>query len=234
MMVSSLPRVIQAKDSLSHDVDLAVNEKSTLVVVQEDKGTSEMPQMVSIVARLQAGAELTICVISLGEIVGSVLVDVTFLGEEARCDLSGLSLVSGQTQLKLVTSMHHDVPSCFSRQTFKYVVSDHAVTEHEGKVHVKQHAQLTDSAQSNQSLLLSPNARVITRPQLEIYADDVKAAHGASIGQLDSEAVFYLQSRGFSLEAAKRLLLEGFVSEILDQLPEGCEDVKRQVLDRLI
>ena len=102
-----------------------------------------------------------------------------------------------------------------------------------GRVRVRKDAQLTDSAQESRNLLLSPRARVDTKPQLEIFADDVKCAHGATVGQLDAEEVFYLRSRGFGEAAARRLLTYAFAAEVVDRIPAPSvvERLRRSVLD---
>ena len=205
------------------DVALEADSELELVVVLES-----VSHDVTVTASLDAGSLLTCYVVALGDVSGSVTASVSFNGKGASCYFNGVAVASGTGAFRVVTEMRHLVPECLSRQVFKSVVSDSAVGTYEGLVYVAPHAQLSDSAQSNASLLLSPQARVISRPQLRIHADDVKAAHGATVGQLDPASVFYLQSRGFTLDEARRLLLEAFVSDVMD----GCslKEIRELVL----
>src|SRR5690606_7170587 len=123
----------------------------------------------------------------------------------------------GQTQHGDFTSMiHHQAPNCISRQTVKNVLGGKSRGVFQGKIHVHQIAQKTDGYQMNQALLLSPQAEIDAKPELEIYADDVKCSHGATVGQLDENAMFYLRSRGIPAELARALLIEAFLADALD------------------
>ncbi len=139
--------------------------------------------------------------------------------EGAQCTLDGLALISGRQLADTHTSMDHAVAHGRSRQLHKCIVDGAAHAVFNGKVFVRKGAQLTDSAQSSRNLLLSDKARVDTKPQLEIFADDVKCAHGATVGQLDAEELFYLKSRGLSEPAARNLLTYAFAAEIIDKIP---------------
>jgi Fe-S cluster assembly protein SufD len=140
-------------------------------------------------------------------------------GEGAECAIDGLALI-GQTQLADThTCIDHAWPHGVSRQQHKCIVDGAAHAVFNGKIMVRQGAQLTNSSQSSRNLLLSAKARVDTKPQLEIFADDVKCAHGATVGQLDADEVFYLKSRGLSDTAARNLLTYAFGAEIIDRIP---------------
>lgn len=141
-----------------------------------------------------------------------------FRGEDANCEFSGLTIVSDDTVAETDTVMNHHLPENTSRQLFKNILNGKAQATYTGLVFVEQHAQKSDSEQSNQNILLSDHARSIAQPQLKIHADDVIAAHGSTTGQLEEEALFYLQSRGFSLAEARRTLLFGFADELLAHL----------------
>ena len=119
------------------------------------------------------------------------------------------------------TKVNHYSPSTTSTQLFKNILMDRSRSEYNGRVYVHPGSQLTDSSQRNHNLLLSDDARAYSRPQLEIYADDVKCAHGATIGQLNEQELFYLQSRGLSVPEARAILLHGFVEEVVDRFPLG-------------
>jgi Fe-S cluster assembly protein SufD len=147
-------------------------------------------------------------------------IKVEFLGEESQAKLYGFTRASGTQTSSTETQLIHHVPNTNASQLFKSIVSDQSISEFQGLVYVKSEAQKTDSNQYSQGLILSDQARVITRPQLEIFADDVKCSHGASIGQLDAEQLLYIQSRGLSEHQAKTLLLKGFYEEIIDLVPD--------------
>jgi Fe-S cluster assembly protein SufD len=139
--------------------------------------------------------------------------------EDTHCALDGLALISGRQLADTHTYMDHAKPGGNSRQLHKCIVDDAAHAVFSGKVLVREGAQLTDSAQSSRNLLLSDKAHVDTKPQLEIFADDVKCAHGATVGQLDAEEVFYLRSRGLDDKGARSLLTYAFAAEIIDKIP---------------
>lgn len=146
---------------------------------------------------------------------------INFTGPEASSQLNGLSLLSGESELHAHTFVNHLAESCFSTQVYKNILTDRAVSEFNGLVYVHSHAQKTDSSQSNRNLLLSDGARALSRPQLEIFADDVKCGHGANVGQLNETEVFYLTSRGLSEAKARALITYGFAEEIIERVKIG-------------
>jgi Fe-S cluster assembly protein SufD len=141
------------------------------------------------------------------------------LAEEAECAVDGLALISGRQLADTHTCIDHAKPNAVSRQMHKCIVGGSAHAVFNGKIKVRQGAQRTDSRQSSRNLLLTGKAHVDTKPQLEIFADDVKCTHGATIGQLDNEEVFYLQSRGLSETAARNMLTYAFGAEIIERMP---------------
>ena len=141
------------------------------------------------------------------------------LGEGAECAVDGLALVEGSQLADTHSFVDHAQPHATSRQLHKCIVDGSARAVFNGRVMVRPGAQHTDSQQSSRNLLLSGRAQVDTQPQLEIFADDVKCTHGATIGQLDAEEVFYLQSRGLSDSVARKLLTYAFGAEILERIP---------------
>ncbi len=151
--------------------------------------------------------------------------------EGAGCALDGLTLIGGRQLADTHTTIDHAKAHGSSRQLNKCIVDGGAHAVFNGKIMVRKHAQQTDSAQSSRNLLLSGKARVDTKPQLEIFADDVKCAHGATVGQLDMDELFYLRSRGLSETTARSLLIYAFAAEIIEKLPVA--SVKSQ-LQRLV
>jgi Fe-S cluster assembly protein SufD len=139
--------------------------------------------------------------------------------EATQCSLDGLALISGRQLADTHTIMDHAHPYGRSTQLHKCIADDAAHAVFNGKVLVRSGAQLTDSRQSSRNLLLSAKAHVDTKPQLEIFADDVKCAHGATVGQLDADELFYLKSRGLDEHAARKLLIYAFAAEIIEKIP---------------
>jgi Fe-S cluster assembly protein SufD len=126
-------------------------------------------------------------------------------------------------------------PNCFSNELYKGIVDEHASGVFNGKIFVRPQAQKTNAYQSNKNVLLSADASVNTKPQLEIFADDVKCSHGCAVGRLDEEALFYLRSRGIGEQKARSLLLNGFAADILDniKLPLIRNYAERLIMERL-
>ena len=157
--------------------------------------------------------------ISLGSQIFRYNLDVRLTAEAAECTIDGLTLISDRQLADTHTCIDHLKPNGTSRQQHKCIVDGAAHAVFNGKVIVRPHAQRTDSSQSSRNLLLSKTAQVDTKPQLEIFADDVKCAHGATVGQLDQEEIFYLESRGLSEVAARNLLTYAFGAEIISHIP---------------
>lgn len=143
---------------------------------------------------------------------------IVFNGEGCEATLNGLYLGGGSQHVDNFTAIDHAKPHCASHELYKGILTDKAHGVFNGKIFVRQDAQKTDAKQTNQVLLLSDDAVINTKPQLEIFADDVKCTHGATIGQLDEDALFYLRSRGIGLEAARNLLIYAFANDILERL----------------
>lgn len=144
--------------------------------------------------------------------------DIHIEGSGAHADMFGLSLGNGSFHCDHHSFLHHAVPNTTSNQLYKGIYSGKSTGVFNGKILVDQIAQKTNAYQSGRNILLSPDAKVYAKPQLEIFADDVKCSHGATIGQLDEEPLFYLRSRGLDLATARLLLVRAFASEILMQI----------------
>lgn len=139
-------------------------------------------------------------------------------GEGAWAELDGLFLVGDDHHVDNFTRIDHLQPHCDSREVYKGILADKSTGVFRGRIVVAEGAQKTDSKQTNNNLLLSDNALINTKPQLEIYADDVKCTHGATVGQLEADAIFYLQARGISKNAAKSMLIYAFASEVVSRI----------------
>ncbi len=143
---------------------------------------------------------------------------VRFAGAGGTCTLNGLYVPHGGQHVDNHTLIEHAEPRCTSRQLYKGVLDGGAHAVFNGRVIVRQDAQHTDAHQTNKNLLLSEGAEVDTKPQLEIFADDVRCTHGAAVGQLDEDAVFYIRSRGLDTQAARMLLTYGFMSDVINRI----------------
>jgi Fe-S cluster assembly protein SufD len=139
-------------------------------------------------------------------------------GEGAECTLNGLYLADGERLIDNHTAIDHAKPHCPSHEIYKGILGGKARAVFNGKIVVRQDAQKTDAKQTNRALLLSDDASINTKPQLEIFADDVKCTHGAAIGQLDEDAIFYLRARGLTYFEARDMLIHAFAGEILDRV----------------
>ena len=139
---------------------------------------------------------------------------VTMDGRGASLSLNGIGTIDREEHLDNMTFVDHRVPDCSSNELFKYVLDDNATGSFAGKVLVRQDAQHTVSEQTNRNICLTRQARMYTQPQLEIYADDVKCSHGATVGQLDERAMFYMRQRGIPEQEARLMLMQAFVGEV--------------------
>jgi len=154
--------------------------------------------------------------VALGATLARHEVKIALEAPEAQVVLNGLYLPRGRQTLDNPTTIEHAAPHCTSRELYKGVVDGHGRGIFDGRVVVQPGAMKTDASQTNKNLLLSASAQAYTRPRLEIFADDVKCAHGAAVGQLDDEALYYLRTRGIPQQAARDLLTDAFASEMLE------------------
>ena len=168
--------------------------------------------------REERAAQFRSTAITLGGRLTRHHVHTALVGEGVDSTLNGLYIEDGGQHVDNHTLIEHAEPHCQSHEFYKGILGGRATGVFRGKIHVHQAAQKTDAYQANQNLLLSETAQINTKPQLEIYADDVKCSHGATIGQLDPDALFYLRSRGISHREAVRVLTRAFAGEVLDRV----------------
>ena len=152
-------------------------------------------------------------------------------GEGATLTLSGMSVLDGEQQLDTYSLVSHNVPRCTCNELFKNVLNDHAIGAFSGRILVKEGAEKTSAYQTNRNLCATRECRMYSKPQLEIYADDVKCSHGMTTGQLDDAALFYMQSRGIPREEARMLLSVAFTADVIEQIRL---DALRDRLHRLV
>lgn len=174
-----------------------------------------------------AGSAVRTCTVMLGANIARNAVDIVLAGNGARLAVTGLYLPTGRQRHDNVVTVEHAASSCTSRQLFNGVIDDHARGSFGGRIIVQPDTVATDAGQTSRSLLLSPMAQADTRPWLEIRSDDVKCTHGATIGRLDADALFYLRTRGIEPNKARAMLVEAFIGEITDAI--GPETLRSQL-----
>ena len=187
---------------------------------------------------LREGATATFHVLNTGGSFGRIAIDVT-CHSGSHFELGGAMLGTGEQTLEIVTTLNHIEPNATSNQVVRTVLGGRATGSYLGKVAVARHAQKTDASQSVKAMLLSRTATANAKPELEIYADDVKCAHGATVGELDANALFYLASRGIAPAQAKVMLLGAFIGSVFDGIDDPAERARveaaaQAALERLL
>ncbi len=201
--------------------EIFVGEGAAIDYCKVQRESADSFHTASTCVRQGRGASFTHCSISLGSRLARNDLAIWLEGEGAQAALNGLYEVAGTQHVDHHLTVNHAAPRCASRQTYKGILGGRSHAVFEGRVTVRPAAEKTDAHQINRNLLLSAEAAVHTRPQLEILARDVRCKHGATIGQLDPNLLFYLRSRGIGLEEARRILVHAFACEIIDQVPVG-------------
>jgi Fe-S cluster assembly protein SufD len=223
---------IGSSASFTNEVMEVVVERDAMVEYYKIQNDASRSSQVNTTHFRQIGKSLVNAVtISLdGGIVRNNL-NIAMEAEHSESHLYGLYFLKGKTHIDNHTIVDNVKPNCFSNELYKGIVDDEGTAVFNGKIFVQRDAQKTNAFQSNKNILLSDNATVNTKPQLEIFADDVKCSHGCTVGQLDEEAMFYLRSRGLSEKTAKSLLVHAFAIDILEHIkPEPI----RNYVDKLI
>jgi len=197
----------------------------THVKVQDEAGGAY--HVAATRAEVGRDAVYDLTTVTLGSKLSRHDVSVRLGSENAACHVDGLYLVGDGQHADTHSLIDHAVPRCASRQTYKGILDGKSRAVFNGRVFVHEDAHQTDARQNNKNLLLSPEARVDTKPQLEIFNDDVKCSHGATVGQLEEEELFYLLSRGLNPTLARNLLTYGFAEEIVEKIRHG--SIRRQL-----
>lgn len=208
--------------------DCAVNQVLDLTIEEEAHVRCVQPALIhqdnvwhleALRAHLKRNSTLKTISITQGSATVRQDYHVMLTGENCEASLNGIWMLSDKREAHTHVVMDHQAPHCRSSQLYKGVLNDFSHSSFEGKILVRQAAQKTEAFQANHNLLLSDRALADSKPNLEIFADDVKASHGATFGQLDKEQLFYMQSRGFSEAQAKNLLVYGFCKEVIAAIP---------------
>jgi Fe-S cluster assembly protein SufD len=200
--------------------EFEVGEQAVLDHVRIQLDSLEAFHIATLAGSQGSASTLTTTNVQFGAKIGRIDANIWVGGEHAETWLNGAYVGRGEQHLDNHTRIDHAVPNCHSFEVYKGILGDRATGVFNGKIFVYADAQKTDAKQTNQALLLSPTATVNTKPQLEIFADDVKCTHGATVGQLREDAMFYLRSRGIPVHEARSLLVYAFVAEVLERISD--------------
>lgn len=219
-------------ETLSNEIiELCVERDANLQYIKiQDEGTHASHTGTTHIRQLEKATTQAVTISLSGAVVRNNL-NMIMEAEHGESHMYGLYLLNGNTQVDNHTIVDNQMPNCFSNELYKGIMDDSSVGIFNGKIFVRKDAQKTNAYQSNKNVLIGANASANTKPQLEIFADDVKCSHGCTIGKLDEEALFYLRARGISETNAKALLLHAFAGDILQQIKH--EELRNHI-DELI
>lgn len=200
---------------IEYNADFSLGRDSHLFHYRLQCETAQAVHEGKLKLTLNQGSELDALHLTLGSQKKSLDLDVELVGEYAHSRIYGAYLLNGQTNVAYKTLTNHLVPNCKSDEVFRGIIQEQATANFVGRIYIEKDAQKTEAMLSNKNLLTSDQAKVHTKPELEIYADDVKCAHGATVAQLDDEALFYLKTRGLDEVSAAAMISYSFIAEIL-------------------
>ena len=210
---------LSMQDFVTHeDVNVTLGKGAILDMVVMQNEHNQSKHTTSFKVQMDEGSVLNLNVITLhgGEISNSI--EVALNGKGGECNVNGLYLADGKQRVTTNVNILHNVPECHSSQLFKGILDGESVTRFSGKIYVAPDAQKTEAYQANNNILASKSAKAYTQPHLEIYADDVKCSHGATVGSLNEDELFYMRSRGIAKEEAKLLQQEAFAFAVLEKV----------------
>ena len=222
-----------AKFLASQVTEIYAGKNSVFDFYDMEESTLTTTRVASTFVRQEAGSNVLVNGITLHNGVTRNNYYITLMGENAETNLCGMAIADRKESVDNYTFIDHAVPFCHSNELFKYVIDDDAQGSFSGRILVRTDALKTVAYQSNKNLCVTPEARMFTKPQLEIYADDVKCSHGATVGQLDQNALFYLRSRGISESEAKMLLMFAFTNDVIENIRlDALKDRLRQLVEK--
>jgi len=201
--------------------NVTLGERSSLTHLRVEDEGPEAIHLSTVLADVSVSAKYEATTLALGGLGGRLQTAVRFAGEGAHAESNTAYLMRGTQHIDTTIVVDHAVPNCTSAALAKGVLDGEATGVFQGKVIVAPHAQKSDAKQMSNALLLSRDAAMNAKPELEIYADDVQCAHGSTIGEIDGEALFFLRSRGIDEETARRLLIGAFLSDVLELVPHA-------------
>lgn len=217
----------------SQVIEVVAKERSRVDIYDIEEATPRTRRLNQVFARQHDGSNLLLNGMTL--LNGSTRneYDIDIAGEHCETMLAGMAIASGTQHVDNTSDVHHRAPHSHSNQLFKYALDGHATGAFEGCIEVTADAPYTQAYQSNRNILVSAEARMHTKPQLLIYNDEVKCSHGATTGQLDANALFYMQARGIPQDEARTLLMQAFMVDVIDTIRvEGVRDRLRHMVER--
>ncbi|MBR0493600.1 MAG: Fe-S cluster assembly protein SufD [Muribaculaceae bacterium] len=197
-------------------LEIVAMQGATLDYYDMEESTPKTSRVSSIYVEQHEGSNVLIDGITLTNGFTRNNYHVEVNGEHAETHLLGMTIASGEQHVDSHTFISHNAPRCHSNEMFKYVLNDNAVGAFAGKILVQPGCPRVEAYQGNRNLCGAPTAKMYTKPQLEIYTDDVMCSHGSAVGQLDEEALFYMRTRGIGIDEARRLLMQAFVADVID------------------
>jgi Fe-S cluster assembly protein SufD len=216
-------------------LNLVVDDEARITHYKVQRESSDAFHVAATEVKLGRNSLYQTTSINLGARISRHDIDVRMDHEGAECRVDGLYMIEGSQHTDTHSVIDHRQPHCTSRQLYKGILDGKSRAVFNGKVFVRHGAQQTDAQQTNKNLLLSKEAQIDTKPQLEIFADDVKCTHGAAVGQLEEDELFYLESRGINPALARNMLTYGFAEEVIEKIK--IDSIKREldmaVLNRL-
>jgi len=230
-VVESYVRTVDAPYFTNAVTELVAEDDAVVELVKIQDESREAFHIATVHGRFGRRSRVHAHSFALGARLSRNNIRADLAGEGLECVLNGLYLTKGDQLADHHMIVEHARPQCASHEYFNGILRDKSKGVFHGRILVQSIAQKTDAKQTNKNILLSDGATVDTKPQLEIYADDVKCTHGATIGQLNDEAIYYLRSRGIGLDTAKQMLIHAFAGEIIDRV--RCDPV-REELDKLV
>lgn len=214
-------------------IEVFVGENAVFDLYELEANHEKTTRISSLFVSQQANSNVLLNGITLNSGLTRNNYYVSLLGRHAETHLYGMAIADENQQIDNFSSIDHAVPECTSNELFKYVLDDRAKGAFCGQILVRKDAQKTQAYQSNKNICLTREAKMYTKPQLEIYADDVKCSHGATVGQLQEEALFYLRSRGISEKEARTLLMFAFVADVIENVRlEGLQERLSTLVDK--
>ncbi len=218
---------------VSQVVEIQLEQGATLNVCDIEEASEKTNRLNSLTARLEAGSYLGLTEVSLTSGHTRNNFTVNLVGQRAEARVDGMAINSDRRHVDNCTHINHLAEHCLSNQLFKYVLDGESTGAFEGEILVTDKGRFTEAFQTNRNIIASPTAKMHATPRLLIYNDDVKCSHGATTGQLDSEAIFYMQTRGIPEAEARTMLMQAFMVDVIDQIRiEGLRDRLRLMVDK--